>query len=754
MKQERRQTRNTMTGCDVLNIKMTDDNISLMMMDNTQNQNQEHVTSYVLDIKGEGNNDSEIVVNPKDGPKVIEMEAADEETYDPSGREIIEHICGKCNVSFPSIQTLRKHVPYCRYTADSHIRMAEMAKHLDKIEKESESMHKQNICFCCEEDYDTCHSGHINCHHCTKAFRSQSSLERHIFLSHTLHDQFPCTICNAKCPTKTIQDLHIREHTLRNKPFGCKKCGKEFTRAYHVSRHQKYSSCGEGQNTVLKCDVCSKSFYRLDNLRVHLKQHINKDQNVKTDFQCPYCERYFTSSSILNIHIRTHTGEKPFPCDLCEKSFPSNVALKKHRRYHTGERPYKCSECPLAFAAKEVLNRHMKRHTGEKPHKCSLCDKGFIQASQLRTHMNTHNKVKFDCDICGDSYKTNKGLETHLKNKHSENRSESKKLVCSVCKKSYVNKIALQRHMTSSHKIINKECEFCTDFVAKSQEEFDFHVLKYHSQPQTSTSAKNAINELILETVEEIEEAVEDDDHLIVECDLCEEIFVNEESKEEHLRDFHKVNKRKKNAAQQPSVSPQNIRKSKRTCTRTSGQLELSPPANFAKKEENAGDRVFEYVIEEIQQDGVTRTTTQLEPVAGQSSGIVLSLNNSGGNLISIPLGDQNQEAAEDDEYSMDSVSLAKSVRELLDLLVDSNTLKKFGWPSSPVEYVLEKVIENCGQSLTDLQLGSNDYDTRMREYVKVLFSVVIDNESIRELLNNHPIDEVIYQVLAMAQED
>lgn len=70
------------------------------------------------------------------------------------------------------------------------------------------------------------------------------------------------------------------------------------------------------------------------------------------------------------------------------------------------------------------------------------------------------------------------------------------------------------------------------------------------------------------------------------------------------------------------------------------------------------------------------------------------------------------------------------------------------------LQQVLEKVIENCGQSLTDLQLGSNDYDTRMREYVKVLFSVVIDNESIRELLNNHPIDEVIYQVLAMAQEE
>lgn len=35
-----------------------------------------------------------------------------------------------------------------------------------------------------------------------------------------------------------------------------------------------------------------------------------------------------------------------------------------------------------------------------------------------------------------------------------------------------------------------------------------------------------------------------------------------------------------------------------------------------------------------------------------------------------------------------------------------------------------------------------------MREYVKLLFTVVIHNDSIKELLNNYPIDEVIEYVL------
>lgn len=39
-----------------------------------------------------------------------------------------------------------------------------------------------------------------------------------------------------------------------------------------------------------------------------------------------------------------------------------------------------------------------------------------------------------------------------------------------------------------------------------------------------------------------------------------------------------------------------------------------------------------------------------------------------------------------------------------------------------------------------------------MRENVKLLFTVVVDNDSIKTLLNNHTIDEVMRQVLKMAK--
>ena len=150
-------------------------------------------------------------------------------------------------------------------------------------------------------------------------------------------------------------------------------------------------------NQVTKqiCPLCSKLFSTNGNLKNHI---MTIHKNIRP-YKCSYtgCNKEYSNKSRLEVHIRTHTGARPYVCTICSKSFNEKGNLKTHQIFHSAERPFKCKYCEKTYKTNCHLKEHIEiNHLNIKKFKCSICKCSFGRHSTLLIHSRTHGKKNIE----------------------------------------------------------------------------------------------------------------------------------------------------------------------------------------------------------------------------------------------------------------------------------------------------------------------------------------------------------------------
>ena len=250
---------------------------------------------------------------------------------------------------------------------------------------------------------------------------------------------------------KTLCSKMKRKYVKTGRKWKCTKCNQVKDKMSQFRDHNCVT-----ENNLIVCFGCKMRMDNFDSLKSHLKSHPKCEL---ANFLCPFCPRAFDSRASLIRHKVVHKKSAK-KCGDCSKSFRTQRMLINHRKKSHGvsasKKEHPCPKCPDSFNFAVQLDSHLssahptsgsaKITRTKLEYYCDHCDAICPTRSSLSYHLQKHKTPTHPCPQCSKSFKSEFGLEYHLKIHNGEAN-----FLCDDCGRKFITPYKLLQHRRSKH---------------------------------------------------------------------------------------------------------------------------------------------------------------------------------------------------------------------------------------------------------------------------------------------------------------